>query len=102
MGGMLRRACRASIKLWCHKARHFQIQPLPPVPGAAAGLEWHRSRDSFVGTVDGARAFLLDPTTHGDWILWRTGPDGIQTKMFGRYPTAADAKDAARAAVANR
>jgi hypothetical protein len=49
MGGMLRRACRASIKLWCHKARHFQIQPLPSC--------WVVSftRVSDTGNEDGAR-----------------------------------------------
>lgn len=68
------------------------------VPGAAAGLEWHRHKDSFVGLVDGERRFLLDPTADGDWILWAVSPKtGVQTRKIGRYPTAADGKGAARA-----
>ena len=70
----------------------------PTVPGAGTGLEWHRYRDSFVGVVDGVNHFILDPTAHGDWILWAVNPKtGVQTHKIGRYPTAADAKDAARA-----
>lgn len=66
-------------------------------PGAASGLEWHRHKDSFVGTVDGVSRFLLDPSADGDWILWAVNPTtGVQTRKLGRYPTAADAKDAAR------
>jgi hypothetical protein len=69
----------------------------PHVPGAGSGLEWHRQRDSFVGLVDGAGRFLIDPSADGDWILWSVDPKtGLQTKKIGRYPTAADAKDAAR------
>lgn len=69
----------------------------PSIPGAANGLEWHRHRDSFVGTVDGVNRFLVDPSADGDWILWAVNPTtGVQTRKLGRYPTAADAKDAAR------
>ncbi len=66
-------------------------------PGAGSGLEWHRHKDGFFGLVDGERRFLLDPTADGDWVLWSVNPrTGIQSRKIGRYPTAADAKDAAR------
>jgi|GEM_PF-1039239 len=69
----------------------------PKIPGAASDLEWHHHRDSFVGTVDGVSHFLVDPSAGGDWILWAVNPTtGVQTRKLGRYPTAADAKDAAR------
>lgn len=77
---------------------------------AAGGLEWHRTsapsgsasrHDGFIGTVGsgvrGERRFLIDPTERGDWALWVTDPDdGTPTRRIGRFPTAADAKDAAR------
>ena len=72
-------------------------RPTPTVPGAGHGLEWHRSRDSFVGLVDGERRFLLDPSADGDWILWAVNPKtGVQTRKIDRFSAAADAKDAAR------
>jgi hypothetical protein len=72
-------------------------RPVPSVPGAASGLEWHRHKDGFYGLVDGAKRFLLDPSADGDWILWAVNPKTcFQTHKIGRYPTAADAKDAAR------
>lgn len=67
------------------------------VPGAGHGLEWHRYREGFVGTIDGERRFLLDPTADGDWILWHVNrKTGAQDRKIGRFNTAADAKDAAR------
>jgi hypothetical protein len=78
-------------------ANEARRHPTPTVPGAGSGLEWHRHKDGFVGLVNGARHFLLDPSPDDDWILWSVNPKtGFQTGKIGRYPTAADAKDAAR------
>lgn len=67
------------------------------VPGAGHGLEWHRYKEGFVGTIDGERRFLLDPTADGDWILRHVNTKtGFQDRKLGRFGTAADAKDAAR------
>lgn len=72
-------------------------KPEPNPPGAAHGLEWHRYKEGFVGTVDGERRFLLDPTADGDWVLWHVNTKtGFQDRKLGRFNTAADAKDAAR------
>ena len=78
-------------------ASEARRHPTPTVPGAGSGLEWHRHKDGFVGLVNGVSHFLLDPSPDDDWILWSVNPKtGFQTGKIGRYPTAADAKDAAR------